>query len=133
MKSLGIWAALAIIVLAAVFVEYSKRSKAPADRTAQAVVTVAIKNDLLRIAQAEMIYYSDHGEYASIETLTESGALSMKTPGRGVYEYSVEFTARGFVITARAKGEEAVRWPVLTMDERRQFVQTDPVAPESVK
>jgi len=68
---------------------------------AQAIVTTGVQNDLLRIAQAERLYFAEHGNYADLDTLTTSGALTMSRSERDGYTYSVEVSAEGFQVTAR--------------------------------
>jgi hypothetical protein len=50
----------------------------------------------------------------------------MKTPGRGVDQNVVEPGQDSFVITARAQGEEAHRWPVLTINKRMEIGEQAP-------
>lgn len=51
----------------------------------QTIDIVGVKGDLLSIAQAERIYQTQHGSYASLDDLVSSGALSMRKDGRDGY------------------------------------------------
>ena len=81
---------------------------------AQAIVTTGVQNDLLRIAQAERMYFAEHGNYADLDTLTTSGALSMARPEREGYTYSVDTSAEGFTATARRPGAD---YPAYAIDQ----------------
>jgi hypothetical protein len=61
-----------------------------------------------------------------VQELIDAGALAMKTPGRGVDQNVVEPGQDSFVITARAQGEEAHRWPVLTINKRMEIGEQAP-------
>ena len=95
---------------------------------AQAISLTGVRNDLLAIAQAERVYFAEHGSYASLNELASSGALTMERSGRDGYTYSVETTASGFTVTARHSGrpgDAEARYPTLTMDQTMQVQQTD--------
>ncbi len=81
---------------------------------AQAIVTTGVQNDLLRIAQAERMYFTEHGNYADLGTLTTSGALSMTRPERDGYTYSVDISTEGFTVTARRPG---AGYPAFAIDQ----------------
>ncbi len=68
----------------------------------QAINTTGVKNDLLAIAQAERMYFSQNGSYATLDTLIESGALTASKRERAGYTYSVEVSSSGFTVTARS-------------------------------
>jgi hypothetical protein len=74
--------------------------------SAQAIVTTGVQNDLLRIAQAERMYFAEHGNYADLDTLITSGALSMTRPERDGYTYRVNVSTEGFTVTARRPGAD---------------------------
>lgn len=95
---------------------------------AQAISLTGVRNDLLAIAQAERVYFAEHGSYASLNKLISSGALTMERSGRDSYTYSVETTADGFTVTARYSGrpgDAGARYPALTVDQTMQVQQTD--------
>ncbi|MBI1750224.1 MAG: hypothetical protein HY234_09495 [Acidobacteria bacterium] len=84
----------------------------------QAITTTGVKNDLLAIAQAERAYFTEHGSYASLDQLTESGALTTTKRERDGYTYSVEVSAEGFTATAR---HPAAGHPALAIDQSMQI------------
>lgn len=117
------WGALAVVILIAAGIEWNRSQNQPAPEFAQNAVKMSVQADLLKIARAQEFHFSEHGKYASIPDLIESGALAMKKPGRGVYVYTAELSNFGFVVTAQAEGEEAPRWPVLQINERHQVTE----------
>jgi hypothetical protein len=84
----------------------------------QAISTTGVKNDLLAIAQAERAYFSEHGAYASLDTLVSSGALTMTRTERDGYAYSVEVSADGFTATARHPAPDR---PAFAIDQTMQI------------
>src|ERR1700680_3315037 len=66
----------------------------------QTISAAGAQNDLLAIAQAERVYYTEHGSYVSLDDLVSSGSLSMGKPARAGFTYSVETT--GGSVTAAA-------------------------------
>jgi hypothetical protein len=62
----------------------------------QTIDVIGVKNDLLAIAQAERAYQAEHGDYASLDELASSGALTMRRSGRDGYTYEVETSSNGF-------------------------------------
>lgn len=120
---LGLAAAVFVALAYFVLVEWHASQNRPAPAFAQSAVTHAVRADLMRIARAQQVYLVDHNRFGSVPDLIASGALTMKTPGRGVYVYEAEVTAAGFVVTARATGEEAGRWPVLSINERMEITE----------
>lgn len=79
----------------------------------RAITATGVQNDLLAIAQAERMYFAEHGNYASLDTLTASGALSMAKLGRDGYTYTVEVSADTFTVTARHPGAD---YPAFAID-----------------
>jgi len=115
----GILGALVI----ALGLEWNRSQQQPAPGLAQVAVTQAIRADLLRIGRAQQAYFADNSRFGTIEELISSGALAMKKPSRGVYLFTAEVTDRGFIVTARAQGEEAGRWPALFINERMEITE----------
>jgi hypothetical protein len=69
-----------------------------------AVSATGAKNDLIAIAQAERGYLAEHGNYATLDELTSSGALATTSRTRQGYTYSVVVGTGGFVATALYRG-----------------------------
>jgi hypothetical protein len=84
----------------------------------QAITSTGVKNDLNAIAQAERIYFTDHGSYATLDQLIESGALTATKRERDGYTYSVEVSAAGFTATARSSRSDA---PAFAIDQSMQI------------
>ncbi len=120
-KYLALGGALALILLLALNGRSPQKEAAP--RLAQIAVTQPIRIELLKIGRAEQAFFADNNRFGSMEELISSGALAMKTPARGVYLFTVETGERSFVVTARAQGEEAERWPVLRINERLEVTE----------
>ncbi len=87
----------------------------------QAITITGVQNDLLAIAQAERLYFAEHGSYASLDELISSGALLKEKTGRDGYSYSVETTANSFTVTASYSGPPGAHYPRLVIDETMQI------------
>ena len=99
MRSLGSLIGLLVVALIAgmIYKYYFQGLKASGAATpVQTINIVGVKNDLLGIAQAERAYQAEHGSYASLNDLTSSGVLTMKSGGRDGYLYDVDFSAQTF-------------------------------------
>lgn len=84
------------------------------------ISTTSVKMELVQIAQAEKTYYAQNSSYATIDQLSSSGWLTLKTPDPTGYTYSVDATADGFMATARhedAKGGESKDYPTMSIDQ----------------
>jgi hypothetical protein len=86
----------------------------------QTISAAGAQNDLLSIAQAERIYYTDHGTYASLDELVSSGALTMGKPARTGFTYSVETTAGGFTAVAKCESSPAAPCTTFAIDQTMQ-------------
>lgn len=87
----------------------------------QAISTTGVKNDLIAIAQAERAYIAEHGNYATMDELTSSGALASTGRSRQGYTYSVEITTGGFIATARYTGPANPPGPSFAVDRTMQI------------
>jgi hypothetical protein len=87
----------------------------------EAISTTGVKNDLLAIANAERMHFSQHGAYVSMDELVSSGSLQIEKGGRDNYVYTVEASASGFTVTARYTGPEAANYPTLVIDQTMQI------------
>lgn len=119
---------LALAIAFGIYYFYLKRVQpaGPGNAPTQAISVTGVENDLLAIAQAERVYFTEHGAYGSLDELTASGALTLPRAGRQGYNYSVETTATGFTVTARHSGNApAVRYPTIIVDETLQIRRVD--------
>lgn len=89
----------------------------------QVISTVAVKDDLISIAQAERIYQASHGSYASLDDLYSSGTLMARKSARDGYTYSSETSLEGFRITARCEPREQTPCPSFSIDQNMQIDQ----------
>src|SRR3970282_1341918 len=94
---------IALVIAFGIYRLYLTRVQPEGHGTAptQAITITGVQNDLLAIAKAELIYFAEHGSYASIEDLISRGTLFMAKPGRDGYTYSLETAANSFTVTAR--------------------------------
>lgn len=105
---------------------YRSQFTGPGDLTAgtgnpRALIDVTgVKNDLLRMAQAQRTYWAVNGRYGSLEELQRSGDLTVD-PGRGRdgYSYSATYDEQTFRITATYSGP-AENMPTITIDQSMQ-------------
>ena len=128
---------ISVLVVAAIALGsyfYFLKSAAPAPGTAvtQAISTTGVEMDLNSIAQAERSYFAQNGNYADLDQLTSSGALTMSRSGRDGYAYAIETSARGFIVTARhadapvsTGGATPLHYPAFSIDQSMQIRQSD--------
>ena len=75
--------------------------------------TVAVKNDLIALAQAERRHLAAEGNYVSIDELRSNGDISLPQNGRGPYIYNAEVSGNTFRITATYQGPSNPGAPLL--------------------
>ena len=123
-RALG-FVGLLIVMAIGVYI-YSKQVTAVSPAGAPAgpratIDLVGVKNDLLAIANAERSHFALDGKYVSLDDLRSNNELSMPTPGRGPYQYSVEVTSSGFRAVATYSGAPGTGVPqTLSVDETMQ-------------
>ncbi len=118
---------VALALVFGMYFLYVKRSRiAEHGRSpVQTISVTGVQNDLLAIAQAERVYYVEHGAYASLDELASSGALSIPRAGRDGYTYAVQTSASGFTVTARFTGPPGSHNPTFTVDQTMQVRQVE--------
>ncbi len=126
---------LAVAIVAGIYYFYLRRVQpsGPGSVPTQAISITGVQNDLLVIAQAERIYFAQHGSYASLNELAATGALTVAPSGRDGYTYSVETTPGGFIVTARRTaqppsspgGAPSLHYPTITVNENMQIRRID--------
>ena len=85
---------------------------------------IAVKNDLLAIAQAERSHAATQGSYVSIDALRSQGDLSMTRDNRGPYNYSAELNDSSFRVVATYSGPESSGMPkTISIDQTMQVSQ----------
>jgi Tfp pilus assembly protein PilE len=66
----------------------------------QNISITGVKNDLVSIAQAERMYYTQNGAYTDLTTLASSGTMNITRTSRDGYTYSVDSSGNSFTVTA---------------------------------
>lgn len=85
-----------------------------------AIDITGVKNDLLRIAQAERTYWATNSRYGSLEELQASGDLTVDpSRARDGYTYSASYTEQTFTITATYSGPTP-GMPSISIDQTMQ-------------
>ena len=88
----------------------------------QHIDAVAVRSELLSIAQAERRYLASHGNYASIDQIQQEGSITSGS-SRG-YNYEAEVDdGQHFKITATPSDPFKSGWPTLYIDETMQISQ----------
>jgi hypothetical protein len=108
-------------------------SPGPGMVATQAISTTGVQNDLIGIAQAERLYFTQNSAYTDLDTLVSSGTMNIARTGRDGYTYTSETSANGFTITARytappvemPKGVAPPHWPTYTIDQSMEVHQGD--------
>jgi hypothetical protein len=99
----------------------------------QAISTTGVQNDLISIAQAERMYFTQNGSYADLSTLESSGTMNITRDGRDGYTYSVDSSGGTFTVTARytapppemPAGVAPPHFPTYTVDQSMEVHQGD--------
>jgi hypothetical protein len=76
---------------------------------------IAVRNDLMAIANAERRYWATNARYASLDELRAGGDIEV--PGRQDYSYSVDLTEDGFTVTASYSGSDPDAPKRITVNE----------------
>jgi hypothetical protein len=122
-RAVAFLAVLAAVVVGAWYYLKSTQSVAPAgtNNIRATVDTVAIKNDLLGIAQAERVHMASQGKYASIDDLVAAGELPAAHASRPNWNYVVNLSDTGFKIFAIYSGPpQGDTPPRFSIDETMQ-------------
>lgn len=117
MRFLGLIGLLLVLGVAFyVYQQSATRSLGDASPEEQ-IDTVAIRQRLLTIGQAERQYMAAHGKYATLEQLSQEDLLPGGTEQRG-YTFSAKLTGgSGFTITATPTDAKKTNWPTLEITE----------------
>jgi hypothetical protein len=99
----------------------------------QNIAMVGVKNDLVAIAQAERMYYTQNGSYADLPTLTTTGTMNIARTSRDGYTYSVTPLGNAFSATAtytappvnNPAGVTPPHFPTFTIDQTMEVHQGD--------
>jgi hypothetical protein len=99
----------------------------------QNISVTGVKNDLVAIAQAERMYYTQNGSYADLPTLTSTGTMNIARTSRDGYTYSAEPSGNSFTVTAtytappveNPAGVTPPHFPTYTIDQTMEVHQVD--------
>lgn len=114
---------------------YLLKQAAPTPQTVatQNVDIVGVKNDLVAIAQAERMYYTQNGSYADLSTLSSSGTMNIARTNRDGYTYAAVPSGGAFSVSATytappvpmPAGTTAPHFPTFTIDQTMEIHQVD--------
>jgi hypothetical protein len=129
---------IGILVTAAVglgIYMYTLKQAAPGEGmvVTQNISVVGVKNDLIAIAQAERMYYTQNGSYADLPTLSSSGTMNITRTDRDGYTYVAQPSGNGFTVTAtytappvsNPAGVTPPHFPTFTIDQTMEVHQGD--------
>jgi len=99
----------------------------------QNISVTGVKNDLVAIAQAERMYYTQNGSYADLPTLTSTGTMNIARTSRDGYTYSAQPSGNSFTVTAtytappveNPAGVTPPHFPTFTIDQTMEVHQVD--------
>jgi hypothetical protein len=99
----------------------------------QNISVVGVKNDLVSIAQAERMYFTQNGSYADLQTLSSSGTMNITRTNRDGYTYSAVPSGNTFTVTAtytappveNPAGVTPPHFPTFTIDQTMEVHQGD--------
>ena len=99
----------------------------------QNISVVGVKNDLIAIAQAERMYYTQNGSYADLPTLSSTGTMNIARTGRDGYTYSAEPSGNTFTVIATYTAPPVdnpahvtpPHFPTFTIDQTMEVHQVD--------
>jgi hypothetical protein len=114
---------------------YTLKQAAPAPGmvVTQDISIVGVKNDLVSIAQAERMYYTQNGSYTDLPTLSSSGTMNITRTSRDGYTYTAAPSGNTFTVTAtytappvdNPAGVTPPHFPTYTIDQTLEVHQGD--------
>jgi len=113
MKAFGILGVV-IALCAGLYLYQRDLQQIPEGSPQQQIDTVAIRQRLLTIGQAERTYQATNGKYGTLEELANAQLLSGGTEQRG-YSYTADVSTAGFTITAAPNASDKANWPTLSI------------------
>jgi hypothetical protein len=115
-RSFGFIAVLIVVAIGAYFYMGQVQSITPAGSSPNAAIdTVAVRNDLLALANAERRYWATNAKYAGLDDLRKGGDIHI--PTRPNYSYTAEATDTTFRVTATYSGQDPKAPKHLSVDE----------------
>jgi hypothetical protein len=115
-RSFGLIAVLIVLAIGGLFYSRQIQTIAPNGASPKSTVDlVAVRNDLIAIANAERVYWVTNSKYGSLEDLLKDGAIHRTS--RPDYAYAAETSESGFRIVATYSGADPKAPRRLTIDE----------------
>jgi hypothetical protein len=137
MKAMGVVGLLLAAAVSVGIYMYTLKQAAPVDGpgmvVTQNISVTGVKNDLVAIAQAERMYYTQNGSYTDLSTLASTGTMNITRTNRDGYTYSAQPSENGFTVTAsytappvsNAAGVTPPHFPTYTIDQTMEVHQAD--------
>src|SRR5262249_8921556 len=125
-RSFGFIALIIVVAVGSVIYMRQTQSVMTAGTTSptSTVDLIAVRQDLLAIAQAERSYSALNGKYVSLDELRSSGSLTLTRNNRGPYTYSADVSDSSFRIVATYGGPEGSGMPhSLSVDQSMEVHQ----------
>src|SRR5438045_1145965 len=98
-RSFGLIAVLVVLAIGGFFYSREIQTVSPNGAAPKSTVdVVAVRNDLIAIANAERTYWVTNSKYGSLEDLVKDGAIHRTS--RPEYAYAIETSESGFKIVA---------------------------------
>src|SRR5215510_5464595 len=115
-RSFGLIAVLVVLAIGGFLYSRQIQTLTPNGATPQSTVdVVAVRNDLITIANAERTYWVTNSKYGSLEDLLKDGAIHRTS--RPDFAYSAETHDTGFKIVATYSGPDPKAPKRLSIDE----------------
>ena len=102
-RSAGLLAGLIVVAIGGYFYNRQVQTLLPGGPNST-IAVVAVRNDLIAIANAERRYWATNAKYASLDDLQKDGDIQI--PSRANYTYSVETSDSSFKIIAIYSGPD---------------------------
>lgn len=104
-RTFGLLAAVIVAAIAIYLFTRDAQSLTSTGSTPQTTIdVVAVRNDLMAIANAERRYWATNSKYASLDELRTNGDIEIAS--RDNYTYSAETSDAGFQIIATYEGAD---------------------------
>ncbi len=108
-------------------------SPGPGMVVTQNISLVGVKTDLMGIAQAERMYYTQNGSYTDLPTLASTGTMNIARTSRDGYTYTATPSGNTFTVTAtytpppveNPAGVTPPHFPTFTIDQTMEVHQGD--------
>ncbi len=119
----GLVGLLAVLVIGYLIYTTQLREISSDKPLKQQIDLVAVRSNLLSLAQAERLYLAANGSYATLEQLRESNVMSrVPSESRSGYRYTIDVDgAAHFQITASPTESSGNDLPTLSIDETLQI------------